>query len=139
MTEDKASPAIGVALAALDAVLVAGILSFAAPCGVHTDGSVGTCVWASRAMLGAAAVLGVIAIVRIFERDEGERRGLSLAAALIGVLVAVTPGVVIQLCQDAAMPCNAAMHPFALFIGAAIALTGGADLVLRLIALTKRG
>lgn len=138
MRQDKASPLVGIVLTVLSVLLVVGVLSFAAPCGVHDDGTYGPCHWAGRAVLGVGTVLLVLSVVRIFERDEGERRGLSLAAALLGVLVACMPGVFIDLCTTQAMRCHAIMRPFALCVGAAIAVTGGADLVIRLMRIARR-
>ena len=133
MRQDKASPLVGMILTALSVLLVVGMLSFAASCGVHEDGSVSSCHWAARAVLGVGVVLFVLSVVRIFERDEGERRGLSLAAALLGGLVACMPGVLIDLCAEQAMRCHTIMRPFVVCVGAAIAVTGGADLVVRLL------
>ncbi len=138
MGHDKASPLVGIILTALSLLLIIGVLGFAAPCGVHDDGSLGSCHWAARAILGVGVVLTVLSIVRVFERDEGERRGLSLAAALLGVLVACMPGVLIDLCMTQSMRCHAVMRPFVLFVGAAIAVTGGADLIVRLMRIARR-
>lgn len=138
MRQDKASPLVGILLTALSMLLVVGVLSFAGPCGVHDDGSVGSCRWAARAVLGVGVVLSVLSVVRIFERDEGERRGLSLAAALLGVLAACMPGVLVDLCATQAMRCHAIMRPFILCVGTAIAMTGGVDLVVRLMRIGRR-
>lgn len=131
----KAQPAAGILLLCLDILLAVGLLTFAGPCN-HVD-SIGapSCLWASRAMLGICAVMFVLAVVRIFETDEGERRGLSLACALSGLLIAAMPGLIIGLCADPAMACNAIMRPFALVLGVCIALVGGIDLTRRLLAL----
>ncbi|HAM14725.1 MAG TPA: hypothetical protein DCP91_02445 [Eggerthellaceae bacterium] len=134
----KASPVVGVVLLLLSLLLVVGLLSFAGPCGVHDDGSVSSCFWASRAMLGMGVVLAIISVVRIFETDEGERRGLSLCAALVGALVAAVPGGLIDLCMMTTMRCHTIMRPFALCVGIAIAVVGGVDLVRRLLAIRKR-
>ena len=96
-----------------------------------------SCYWACRASLGVAAIAAILAIVRIFETDEGERRGLSLGCALMGVLVALIPGVIIELCADPTMSCNAIMRPFAIGLGVCIALVGGIDLTRRLLALLQ--
>lgn len=138
MRQDKASPIAGIVLTALSGLLVVGVLGFAAPCGVHDDGSYGSCHWAARAVLGVGVALFVLSVVRIFERDEGERRGLSLAAALLGVLVACMPGVLVDLCTTQAMRCHAIMRPFSMCMGAAIAVTGGADLAVRLMRIARR-
>ena len=134
----KAQPRVGILLTALAVLLGAGLLTVAGPCAVLDTDETLSCFWAFRALLGVDAVLLIISLVRIFEQDEGERRGLSFAAALLGVLIAALPGGLIDLCQGASFSCNAAMRPFALVMGAAVALTGGIDLARRLLALRKR-
>ena len=137
MNNDKAQPLVGIILTALSVLLIVGILSFAGSCGVHDDGSVSACFWAERAVLGMGIVLAILSVVRIFERDEGERRGLSLAAACLGVLIACAPGVLIDLCMMATMRCHTIMRPFVLIVGVLVALVGGTDLFLRLRALFR--
>ena len=134
----KAQPLVGIILTALAAVLMAGLLTFAGPCASQVGKEARSCLWASRALLGVDAVLLIIALVRIFEQDEGERRGLSFASALLGVLIAMMPGTLIALCSDPSTHCNAVMRPFALALGIAVVLTGGIDLTRRLLALRKR-
>ena len=134
----KAQPLVGIILTALAVVLLAGLLAFAGPCAVHAGEETRSCLWASRALIGVDAVLLIIALVRIFEQDEGERRGLSFASALLGVLIAMMPGTLIALCSDPSTHCNAVMRPFALALGIAVVLTGGIDLTRRLLALRKR-
>ena len=118
---------------ALTALLAGGVLTFAAPCFSHGEAETPVCLWAARAVLGACAVLAIISLVRIFETDEGERRGLSLGAALLGALIAATPGFIINLCADVSMQCNLIMHPFVSCLGAAVFLVGAIDLTVRLI------
>lgn len=134
----KAQPLVGIILTALAIVLLAGLLTFAGPCAVQAGEETRSCLWASRALIGVDAVLLIIALVRIFEQDEGERRGLSFASALLGVLIAMMPGTLIALCSDPSTHCNAVMRPFALALGIAVVLTGGIDLTRRLLALRKR-
>ena len=134
----KAAPLVGIVFTVLTALLVVGLLTFAGPCAPHADGSASNCVWAWRVMLGASVVLGILSIVRIFETDEGERRGLSLGAALVGAFIAAVPGGLVGLCMNASMQCNALMRPFALCLGIAIFLVGAIDLTRRLLSLRKR-
>ena len=138
MGKPKAQPAVGVALTVLAVMLVAGVASFAGPCGVHGGQEAPSCLWASRAVMGIGAVAAVLAIVRVFETDEGERRGLSLACALLGFLAAAVPGPIIALCADPSMQCNAVMRPFVLCVGIAIGVVGAVDLARRLLSLRKR-
>lgn len=135
--QSKPAPIVGVILSALSLLLAIGLRTFAAPCETHGAGAVDMCHWACRVILGMDAVLGVIALVRVFELDEGERRGLSFSAALVGALIAATPGWLIALCENPTMCCQSVMRPFCLFVGVAVALVGGVDLTRRLLALRK--
>ena len=137
MSQDKAEPLVGIVLSALSAVLVVGILTFAGSCGIHDGGLVSPCFWAGRAMAGVGLVSLLLSVVRVFERDEGERRGLSLSVALLGVLVVAIPGVLIDLCVEPTMRCNAIMRPFCTCLGVAIAVVGATDLVVRLLRIGK--
>ena len=134
----KAQPLVGIILTVLAVMLLAGLLTFAGPCASQVGEEARSCLWASRALLGVDVVLLIIALVRIFEQDEGERHGLSFASALLGALIAVMPGTLIALCPVPSAQCNAVMRPFALVLGLALALTGGIDLARRLLALRKR-
>lgn len=136
MSTSKPEPIVGVILVALSALLAVGLNTLAGPCQPHGV-EVRTCFWAYRAVLGMDAVLGVLSVVRVFELDEGERRGLSLAAALVGLLIAATPGLLIGLCDGASVQCRVAMRPFCMAVGVAVALVGGIDLTRRLLALRK--
>ena len=133
----KAAPLVGIILFALSVLLIAGVATFAGPCAGQAGETAHSCFWASRAVMASATVAAVLAIVRIFETDEGERRGLSLACALIGFLAAAMPGFVIGLCADPSMHCVAVMRPFVLCVGIAMGLTGGIDLTRRLLSLRK--
>ncbi len=138
MEKPKAQPVAGLVLTALAALLLAGVATFAGPCEAHGGQDASSCLWASRAVLGIGAVMAILAIVRIFETDEGERRGLSLACGLLGFLVAATPGLIIGLCADPAMHCNSVMRPFVIAVGIAVGAVGTVDLVRRLLAIKKR-
>ena len=135
--EDKSQPVVGVALLGLSLLLVVGVLTFARPCDAP-GGDASSCFWAGRALLGIGVASAVVSLVRVFERDEGERRGLSFSVACLGALVACVPGVLIDLCAEPATRCHAVMQPFAIGVGIAMALVGGVDLVRRLLKLRKR-
>ena len=135
VSKPKAQPVAGMILAALATLLLVGVGTFAGPCGSQGGQDAPSCQWASRAVLGGGVVAHIIAIVRIFETDEGERRGLSLACGLLGLLVATMPGLVIDLCADPAMHCNAVMRPFVVVMGVAMSVAGTADVTRRLLAI----
>ena len=135
MENPKAQPIVGLILTALAAFLFIGIIVFASPCDVHSDQSEPSCLWASRAVLGISVVTAILAIVRIFETDEGERRGLSLSCGLLGFLMAAMPGLIIALCADPTTQCNVVMRPFIVVVGVAIGAVGTVDLARRLLAI----
>lgn len=135
MDTPKAQPIVGILMTGLATCLIMGVFSFAAPCDVHGQGDTATCLWAGRVLAGIGVVILVLALVRIFETDEGERRGLSLSCSLLGFFVALIPGPLISVCSDPTMRCNAVMRPFAIYIGVAIGLVGATDLLWRLLAL----
>lgn len=137
MEKPKAQPIVGLVLTALAIFLIVGVATFAGPCDQSSQGEM-SCLWASRAVVGIGVVTAILAIVRIFETDEGERRGLSLSCALFGFLMAAMPGLIIGLCPDPAMHCNMVMRPFVIAIGVAIGVTGAVDLTRRLLAIRKQ-
>ena len=136
MDLSKSRPLVGLITDTLAACLVAGILTFAGPC-THSSAYHSPCFGASRAILAAAALIMVLSTIRIFEMDEGERRGLDLGIALIGAYVALTPGIIQDLCKFEFMPCVTVMAPYARLIGTLIAVAAFADLIKRLTAIGK--
>ena len=138
MTKNRPSPPAGIILSVLSSLVVVGMLTFAGPCGVHDDGTSGTCVWAARAALGAGVVALILSLVRVFELDEGERRGPDLGVGLVGALIACLPGTLIDLCASQAMRCCAIMRPYCMVLGTLMALVGFGDLVMRLLRLRNR-
>ncbi len=136
MSNDKAQPAAGIILTVLSVFLVVGVLTFAGPCEAW-GGELDDCVGASRAVFAVGGAAFVLSVVRIFERDEGERRGLDLGVALMGALVALMPGVVLGLCADQTLRCHTVMQPFCVVAGCALALVAAGDLTVRLLRLRK--
>lgn len=137
MCDSGAKPVVGIVCTVLSALVLYGLVTFAHPC-VHDDGSVSVCVWAQRSMVAEAIVALVLSLVRIFERDEGERRGLDLGIALVAALIALSPGNIIELCMMETMRCHTLMAPFARILGVLVAVLAGTDLVRRLLSLRGR-
>ena len=144
MDLSDARPLTGVVSTVLGLVAVVG-LSFAfCPCdgsgagGAHVAGVVPSCVWAQRAMVGSSVVALVLSLVRTFELDEGERRGLGVGIALSATLAAIVPGTLIALRAGATMRCRTAMAPFGRIVCALVALAATVDLVRRLVAIRVR-
>lgn len=142
MNLSHARPLTGIVCTVLGLVAIVGLTCVFGPCEgageAHVAGVVPSCVWAQRAMLGACAVALVLSLVRIFELDEGERRGLDVGIALSAALAAIVPGTLIELCADATMRCQAQMAPFGRTVCALVALVATVDLVRRLWACRAR-
>lgn len=138
MADSGAKPLVGIVCSTLTALALVGLLTFAGSCGVHDDGSIGMCYWAQRVMVAEAVVVLVLSLVRIFERDEGERRGLDLGISLVAALMALTPGTVVALCATETMRCHVLMAPFARVLGALVAAGAAFDLTRRLLSLRSR-
>lgn len=121
MNNDKAQPLVGILLTNISLLLFLGVETFAGPC-----------VGVARAVMGVSVVMLILSVVRIFERDEGERRGLCLGIALSGALAAWMPSL---LGVPSVRPITA---PFCMVVGSLAALVAGADLVIRLVRLIRR-
>lgn len=107
------------------AVLVATV---AGPC-VHDDGSVSACSTSGNVLLGMGVAVAVIALARIFVPAKGVARALGVAAAVLGVAIAVVPGTFTPLCMMETMHCRAVMQPTAMVCGALVAIVAIVDIV----------
>ena len=122
---------IGLALAQLLVCLLffAGLLTVFAPCGPKEDGGFMTCHWAGNTLVGLAAVLCVMSVIRLAARDRKARMGVDLAAIPTALLAAMTPGKLIGLCMMADMRCRSVMRPAALIFSVLILVLAGIDLI----------
>ncbi|MBQ9685641.1 MAG: DUF4418 family protein [Oscillospiraceae bacterium] len=88
-----------------------GLLFVFGPCGPKEDGGWMTCHWAGQAVAGVAAVLTVLALLRLAVRNNGVKAGLSLASIPASLLAVLIPGRLIGLCMMADMRCHMVMTP----------------------------
>ena len=120
-----------VILAVLPAALLASLLSWAAPCGIHDDGTMSPCFMTSRFLLVLAAALFLLGLVRA-TRLPLSRRALAADTMFMagGAAIALLPGNFLPLCMMETMRCHTLMRPAALIFGIAIAVVGLIDYVL---------
>ncbi|MBQ9647079.1 MAG: DUF4418 family protein [Oscillospiraceae bacterium] len=120
-----------IALLVLSAALLIGVLTVFAPCGPKEDGGWMTCHWAGNATAGVAAVLTVLALVRLLMRDAKIRLGLSAAMIPAALLAALIPGRIIRLCMMPSMRCRAVMSPAVAVCAVLIIAAAGVDILMR--------
>lgn len=110
-----------VALTVVAGLYLAGLRMVARPC-AHADGSVPACRLAGTVLLGLAGVALVLVVMRLLGADTRTKRSFDLLLLVVGVLIAVLPGNVLGLCDDATMVCHTVMLPFARVMGVALGL-----------------
>lgn len=108
-------------------LLSVGVKTVFHPCGMHEDGSFGSCHWAGEAVFGIGIVLLIIGILHLIMSRPAGKMGLSLATIPLALLAALLPKNLIRLCMMASMHCNAVMRPAVLIIGILSALLATAD------------
>ena len=110
-----------VVLTVVAVLYLAGLRMVARPC-THADGSVPGCRLAGTVLLGLAGVALVLVVMRLLGADTRTKRSFDLLLLVVGVLIAVLPGNVLGLCDDATMACHTVMLPFARVMGVALGL-----------------
>lgn len=112
---------LDIALLAVSALLVVGILTFAGPC-VHDGESFGECFNAAAGVAGAGIFLAGVAMFLLLSTAPTARIVLGLVALALAAFVAIAPGNALPLCADGTMQCHLVMQPFALACGAVAAI-----------------
>lgn len=107
-----------------------GILFVFGPCGPKEDGGWMTCHWAGRAVTGVAALLLVLALVRLPVKDSRIKLGLDIAVLPAALLAALIPGRLISLCMMADMRCRSVMQPAVTVFAILLIVLSAADILL---------
>ena len=103
-------------------VFLFGLIFLFGPCPPKEDGSFMNCHWAGNALLGLAAVLAAMALIRLFAKNNGVKKGLSIGAIPVSVLAITLPGRLIGLCMMHSMRCHSVMTPAVRVFGVVIAV-----------------
>jgi hypothetical protein len=69
------------------------------------------CFWTARAELGIGALIAIVGVLLIVLKSRQIRLGLSLAAALNGILALLVPTALIGVCGHASMQCRIGTLP----------------------------
>ena len=128
--KDKGFRIWDIASIALSALFLVGTLTFMKPCAAHEDGSWMSCHWAGQALMGIAALLTALSVMKCVVRGTGAKRGLALSMIPAALLAALLPGSLIDLCMMDTMRCHQVTQPGATVFGCLIAAISLADFAL---------
>ena len=113
---------VGILHLILALVLLVGILTFCAPCGMHEDGAWSSCHWAGQAIIGLAGLTLLLSLLSLLSRKAWCRFAFSLSACGVSLLTALVPGTLIRLCMMSTMRCITVMKPCVLVLSLLMAL-----------------
>lgn len=116
----------------LSLLICIGSFTFFSACPVNGD-TVMACNWAQNAVTALGALLSAISLAAVVIPDRKLKAGLELSATLTAILMAVVPGIVINVCMMNSMRCVSTFRPFTILFAslAAVAALFGAILNLK--------
>ena len=117
-------------MTALSLFLAVGILFVFPACGAKDDGTFMMCHYAGQAVFGMGIALTVISVIALIFGGGKAAAGASLSAAVLAVLTALTPELLIPLCKMPTMQCHTMMRPAIIVLSALIALTAAVNAVI---------
>jgi hypothetical protein len=120
----------GVIMTALSLLLTIGVILIFPACGPKEDGSWMMCHWAGQAIFGMGIALTVISAIALIFGGGKAAAGASLSAAVLAVLTAITPEILIPLCKMPTMQCHTMMRPAVIVVSALIAVTAAVNAVI---------
>ena len=106
----------------LSIVLTVGVKTFLRPCGMHDDGTYGSCHHAGQVILILGIIMVVQSLLLLFIKNRRAGLVISLTVLPVSIVTALIPGRIIRLCMMASMRCNAVMKPAVTILGVLIAL-----------------
>ena len=121
---------IGIIMTALSLLLTLGIMLIFPACGAKEDGTFMMCHYAGQTVFGMGIALTVISAVSLVFGSSKAAAGASLSAAVLAVLTALTPEILIPLCKMPTMQCHTMMRPAVIVISVLIAVTAAANAVI---------
>ena len=83
------------------------------------------CNWMGKAEIGVGAIIAVIGLLQMVMDHAKVRQGLSMSAALLGLLTILLPLKLIGVCTNVHMRCVTLTRPALLILGIAVMLVGG--------------
>lgn len=124
-----------IVMTALSLVILFGSFTFFAACPVADEGSIMSCHYAQVMVTAFGALLTVLSLAALLIPDRKVTAGICIGAALVSVMTALTPAVLIPLCKMPQMHCRLVMQPFVILLAS---LTAAASAFAALINLKRK-
>ena len=122
-------------MTALSLVILFGSFTFFAACPVADGGSVMSCHWAQVMVTALGGLLTVLSAAALLIPDSRVKAGVCLSTALVSVLTALVPAVLISLCKMPQMHCRVVMQPFTVLFAC---LTAGVSVAAAILNLKRK-
>lgn len=116
------------ALVLIPLVMIIGAFTWMSTCGPKDDGSFMACHWAGQMVKALGCLQLVLAIVHAASADVRFKTGIDVSLACTGALTILTPGMLINLCQDSMMMCRAGTQPWTIVLSVLIIVAALADI-----------
>ena len=130
MSDGKSgSKAFGIVSAVVSVLVIVGVLTFAGPC-VHDDGTAAMCAGAGQGILWAGVIALLASLAGLLMRGKALKAVFGAVTAVLGVAIALMPGVIMQLCMMETMHCQAVMKPTAMLLGIVLAVVSVVGIVM---------
>ncbi|MBQ4489407.1 MAG: DUF4418 family protein [Ruminobacter sp.] len=110
----------------LEAVLLAGMYTFWAPCpiGEHIMG----CHWVANVSVAVSAVIIILSLVNLATKNSSTRKGIDMGILAVTILHGLIPQVLISICKHEHMRCHVYTQPAIISIASLVFVLIIADL-----------
>ena len=110
----------------LEAVLLAGMYTFWAPCpiGEHIMG----CHWVANVSVAVSAVIIILSLVNLATKNSSTRKGIDMGILAVTILHGLIPQVLISICMHEHMRCHVYTQPAIISIASLVFVLIIADL-----------
>ena len=124
----KIGSILGAAATVISIFLIVGVKFIFPACGVHDDGTYSSCHSAGQIIWWMAIAIAVIQVVCIIVDKKAVKIILQAVSAVVSIVCALIPGVIVRLCMMPTMRCQASMKPWVMvcsIVLAVLSIIGG--------------
>ena len=131
-TGNKKNLILPILILAVSVFLTTGVKVIFPACGMHDDGTYGSCHWAEQAVMAAGIIVAFQALMLVAGKAAAVQKALSFTVLVSAVVTAFLPGAWIRLCMMPSMACRASMAPWTWGCCACIAVLSLINLIINL-------